>query len=84
MQRLADVEHHVIRRVYDIVDAFLADTLKRRTQPIGRRPDADTRNVRRAKTRAELLIFYRDFECICFRLQLDVGYAIRMRHERKI
>ena len=60
MQRLADIEHDVIRRIDDIVDRALADRFEEIPKPFGRWPDLYTANVACDIARTERRFIYFD------------------------
>ena len=45
MERLTEIEHDIVRRVDDIVDASLPHRFERLHEPLGRRADGDPANI---------------------------------------
>jgi len=67
MERLANIEHHIIRRIDDIVDTALTDRFEALFEPIRRRADFHTFDISSDVSTTEAWLLNRN------------GYRIRLR-----
>ena len=83
MERLADIQHHVVGRVDDIIDGALPHRFNRPLKPRGRRTDLHALHQRAHIPRAFLRVFDRYREFIRLWKCRD-GFTERVTLERRI